>query len=377
MKIGFDGKRAVSNNTGLGNYSRLIIDVLSEFYPNNEYRLYAPKIKENARLTPLLSRENVKLLSPKTSIDRIFPALWRVSSGIVRDCSADGVELYHGLSNELPLCSMDVPSIVTIHDLIFRFYPQYYKSSIDCKIYDYKFRKACENSTRIIAVSECTKRDIVKEYGISQDKIDVVYQGCDEQFRSKCSEEQISRVRKQYNLPEGDFILFVGTIEARKNALLAVKALRKLPDDVCIVLVGRETKYAEEIKQYANKYNLEKRVLFRTIAFPDLPAVYQMARVFTYPSKYEGFGIPILESECSATPVVAATGSCLEEAGGDAAIYVHPEDVDGLADAINRAMTDEDLRNNMIVAGLAHSTKFNRPILAKGVMDVYKKVVNI
>lgn len=373
MKIGFDGKRAVCNNTGLGNYSRLVVDVLSEFYPDNEYRLYSPKVVENSRLTPLLTRQNISLLTPKTVLGRNFSGMWRISSGLARDCASDGVELFHGLSNELPLCNMDMPTVVTIHDVIFLYYPHCYKP-IDRKIYNYKFRKACENASRVIAVSECTKRDIVKEYGIPAEKVDVVYQGCDESFRRECSDEEIAAVKRKYNLPE-DFILYVGTIEERKNALLAVKALRSIPDDISIVLVGRETKYSKQIHDYVSKYGLENRVHFRVVAFRDLPAVYQMARVFTYPSRYEGFGIPILESLCSRTPVVATTGSCLEEAGGKGAIYVNPDDADGLAESLNMVMNDEVLRSEMISEGLSHSTKFDRKIMADGIMNVYRKVL--
>lgn len=375
MKIGFDAKRAVSNNTGLGNYSRLVIDVLTEFYPDEEYRLYTPKIKENSRLTELLARRGVTLVPPATACGRAMPALWRVGSGIVNDFMRDKIDLFHGLSNELPLSHIEVPSVVTIHDLIFRYYPYCYKP-IDRKIYDYKFRKACEKASHIIAVSECTKRDIVRDYGIKSEKIDVIYQGCHRNFRRKCSEEEKAVVRMRYNLPPGRFVLFVGSIEERKNALLAVKALRKLPADTHLVLVGRETPYCLKIRNYASAHNLTQRVLFRQISFNDLPAVYQSAAAFVYPSRYEGFGIPILEALCSSTPVVATTGSCLEEAGGRSSIYVDPDDDEGLADALLKAMTDDELRQRMIADGLEYSRKFAPDIMAQEIMKVYKKVLN-
>lgn len=374
MKIGFDAKRAVSNNTGLGNYSRLVIDVLTEYYPDNEYILYAPKLKHNDRLEELLPRNSIQLKGPASKIGRALPSLWRVSNGMVHDFKSDGVDLFHGLSNELPLTSIEVPTVVTIHDLIFHYFPNCY-SAIDCKIYDYKFHKACDYATRIIAVSECTKRDIVRDYGISPDKIDVVYQGCHRNFRHHSSEAEKASVRKRYRLPKGDFVLFVGSIEERKNALLAVKALRKLPGNMNLVLVGRETKYARLIHEYVDKHNLGARVFFRRVDFWDLPALYQMARVFTYPSRYEGFGIPVLESLCSSTPVVAATGSCLEEAGGKSSLYVDPDDVDGLAEAIERAATDDELRARMIADGLEYSKRFSPATMADEIISVYNKAL--
>lgn len=375
MKIGFDAKRAVNNKTGLGNYSRLVIDVLSEYYPENDYLLYAPKIKDNNRLSPLLVRNNVKLHTPHGVTGRAFSSIWRVGNGIVKDYMRDGIALFHGLSNELPLAVKDsVPSIVTIHDLIFLHFPQFYKP-IDCKIYNYKFRKACENASRIIAVSECTKRDIVNIYGIIPDKIDVVYQGCDESFKRECSQDELMAVKRKYNLPEGDFILYVGTVEERKNVLLAVKALRSMDGNTKLVIVGRETHYARQVHEYVDKYRLGSRVFFKQIHFQDLPAVYQMARAFTYPSRYEGFGIPLLEALCSGVPVVAATGSCLEEAGGPGSIYINPDDEEGLAAALTRVVGDEQLRRGMVAEGKEYAANFTRKSIAENIMNVYKKVL--
>lgn len=374
LRIGFDAKRAVSNNTGLGNYSRLVIDVLSEYYPDGEYWLYAPKIKENPRLSELLLRKNVGLHAPATASGRALSSLWRVGRGLVGDFERDGVDIFHGLSNELPLAHTDVPTVVTIHDLIFRYYPHCYKP-IDRKIYDYKFRKACESATHVIAVSECTKRDIVRDYGISPDKISVIYQGCHRNFRRKCDTSEIEAVRSRYELPQGRFVLYVGSIEERKNALLAVKALRNLPADIKLVLVGRETKYAGLIHDYVSAHGLENRVLFRRISFTDLPAAYQMASTFVYPSRYEGFGIPILEALCSSTPVVAATGSCLEEAGGKSSIYVHPDDDEALARALLSTIEDEGLRATMIADGIEHSLRFAPEVMAREIMEVYNNVL--
>lgn len=377
MRIGFDAKRAVCNNTGLGNYSRLVVDVLTEHFPHNEYLLYTPKIKHNDRLTELLARPGVTLKEPASRLGRTLPSLWRVGSGIVDDFVADGADIFHGLSNELPLTGTNVPTVVTIHDLIFRYFPDCYKA-IDRKIYDYKFRKACENATRIIAVSECTKRDVVRDYGIDPGKVDVVYQGCHRNFRRRCTPAQLAETRKRYSLPSGDFVLFVGSIEKRKNAMLAVKALRLLPQEMSLVLVGRETAYsAVTIRDYVQQHNLAGRVHFRQVAFGDLPAVYQMARVFTYPSRYEGFGIPLLEALCSGTPVVAATGSCLEEAGGPGSLYVNPDDVEGLAAAIEQASATGELRDGMIAGGYDYARRFSSAKMANEIMEVYNKALHL
>lgn len=375
MRIAFDAKRAVYNNTGLGNYSRLVIDVMSEYYPDNEYLLYTPGIKLNKGLSPILSRTNIKMVSPHGRFDKALRSIWRIW-GISESLKNNGIDLYHGLSNELPLniVSSGVPSIVTIHDLIFLRYPEYYKV-IDRKIYNYKFRAACENSSRIIAISECTKNDIVNFYNIPPEKIDVVYQGCDESFNVKCDGEFLLKIKKEYNLPD-KFLLSVGTIERRKNVLLAIKSLAGLPDNIHLVIVGRKTPYVEELQQFIRLNKLDNRVHFYTaVPFSVLPAFYQLADIFIYPSRFEGFGIPILEALGSGTPVIAATGSCLEEAGGTHSIYVDPDDTDEVINNVRELYEDTEKRNLMIREGYKYKDNFTRSRIAENIFDTYKKIL--
>ena len=208
-----------------------------------------------------------------------FRALWRTFF-IKRGLLQDGVQLYHGLSNELPvgIHRTGIRSVVTIHDLIFLRYPQYYHR-LDRIIYNRKFNYACRKADRIVAVSECTKRDIVKFYGISPEKIDVVYQGCDPVFARPVSKKEKDRVRAAYGLPER-FILSVGTIEERKNLLLAVKAVEKL-DDVHLVAIGKSTDYAKKVQDYVEAHGLENRVhIIHNLKFGDLPILYHLASLF-------------------------------------------------------------------------------------------------
>ena len=245
---------------------------------------------------------------PRSSVMKRFRALWRTFF-IKRGLLQDGVQLYHGLSNELPvgIRRTGIRSVVTIHDLIFLRYPQYYHR-LDRIIYNRKFNYACRKADRIVAVSECTKRDIVKFYGISPEKIDVVYQGCDPVFARPVSKKEKDRVRAAYGLPER-FILSVGTIEERKNLLLAVKAVEKL-DDVHLVAIGKSTDYAKKVQDYVEAHGLENRVhIIHNLKFGDLPILYHLASLFVYPSRFEGFGIPIVEALSAGVPVIASTGS--------------------------------------------------------------------
>ncbi len=375
FKIGFDAKRAARNNTGLGNYSRFIITLLTKYSPRNRYYLYTPA----SRRTRLLSQvsDHTKVCYPHTSFWRRCQSLWRIW-GVTRAIAQQRIDLFHGLSNELPLNirrAKHTRSIVTIHDLIFMRYPRYYRF-FDRMIYRYKFRKACRNADRIIAVSHCTKRDIIDYWGIPSDKIDVVYQGCADDFKRPVSEKLLRSVREKYELPE-QFILYVGSIEERKNLLLAVRALRRLNRPVKLVAIGKRTAYTQRVEQYISTHQMENSVTLLTgISTQELSAFYRLATVFVYPSFFEGFGIPILEALCCGTPVIAAKGSCLEEAGGPSSLYVDPNNPDELAQALERVLDDPHLRHRMIDEGLTHAHRFDDEQLFRNLYDVYEKTLH-
>lgn len=376
MIIGFDGKRAVSNFTGLGNYSRLVVDALAGELPDDRLLLYAPRLRQSARLARVLEHDNVEVRTPRSAAWRRAPGLWRVQRGITSDMMADGVQLFHGLSNELPLdiARAGIPTVVTIHDLIFKHFTRGYKRA-DRLIYDFKFRRAAETATRIIAVSEATRRDIISSYGIAPDKIDVVYQGCDAGFLRPVAEDEIAVVRAKYSLPER-YMVSVGTIEPRKNQMLTLAALPQLPHDVKAVIVGRATPYMDELARFVREKHLAERVVFvHDAPFADLPALYAGATVAAYTSRMEGFGIPVIEAINCGTPVVACTGTCLEEAGGPGALYVHPDDAEEMAHAVNRLLNDESLRAAMVDAGRGYVSRFTPAKFTADLLRVYRKAL--
>lgn len=372
MRIGFDAKRITHNATGLGNYSRFVVNALSEFYPDNEYILYSPSPGKEGLRNRIHPSPNVHFSYPRTFLGKKASFLWR-SGFIAKRLSKEGVDLFHGLSNELPwgLKSRGIPSVVSIHDLIFLRYPQYYKP-IDRLIYAYKFRKACEEADKIVAVSEMTKQDIGRFFHIHESKIEVVYQNCDMIFSQTTSDAQRAFVREKYRLPE-KFILCVGSMEERKNLLLAVRALKSVKGDIPLVAIGKETEYTSKVKSYIQENHLSHRaMLLHDVPFQDLPAIYQMASVFVYPSFFEGFGIPIVEALWSGVPVIAAKGSCLEEAGGDDSIYIDPHNASELASAINNILDSNSLSEIMIRSGKEYALKFSDSSIAPKLMDVYK-----
>lgn len=376
MRIGFDGKRATQNFTGLGNYSRYIIEILCRYYPYNEYVLYAPKKKSNRMLESLLTQfECITTTFPIQSYWKRLSAIWRIW-GVSRQLQKDKIQIFHGLSNELPLNirqAKDIRSVVTIHDLIFLLFPQYYPV-IDRTIYAYKFRKACQNADRIVAISECTKRDIIRLFHIPKEKIEVIYQGCDSSFQKTASVETKKKAQTEYGLPDR-YILNVGSIEERKNILLAVQAMPCLPKDVHLVIIGKRTGYTEKVERYITENNLADRIhIFSNVTFDLLPAIYQQAEVFVYPSRYEGFGIPIVEALHSGVPVIAATGSCLEEAGGPDSIYVNPDNVEEMINAFNLLLSQPGKKERMILSGKEYVKRFSEKTQGQSLFNLYQKL---
>lgn len=375
MRIAFDGKKAANNRAGLGNYSRFVIRCLAERYPDMDFDIYLNKEKDYPLLAGLNSLPNVHLRYPKYSLWRWSSTLWSLF-GLPAELKVHKPEIFHGLGNELPWNigrAGGVMSVVTIHDLIFLSYPHTY-SWIDRHLYNIKFRHACKVSDRIIAVSKCTAADIMKYYFTDRTRISVAYQGCDSSFRICCSESFKDLVRHRFSLPR-KYLLSVGTIEERKNTVLIVEAMAKIPD-IDLVLVGKRTGYTRKVVETAAALGLSDRVhILSGVGFKELPAIYQMAEVFIYPSHYEGFGIPVLEALCCGVPVIAATGSCLEEVGGDAAAYIDPDNAGMLAETVLNILNDGQLRNQMIEKGFQHSSKFTDRHLAECLMEIYESML--
>ena len=371
MKIGFDGKRAANNLTGLGNYSRSLVTHLAEFFPQNQYFVYTPKVKDHAQISRFLQIKGIKTELP----DR--PGWFWRTYGIKKQLLKDQIDLFHGLSHEIPLGIQDsgIASVVTIHDLIFLRFPQYY-GRIDRFIYQLKFRYACKHADKIIAISECTKRDLVHFFHTDPDKIEVVYQSCDDSFKSVTDQKKKQEVRDKHQLPE-KYVLNVGTIENRKNLLTLIKALPEIHPDYQLVVVGKKTAYKDLVNKEIAALGLKSRVTFlQNVPFEDLPSIYQMANAFVYPSLYEGFGIPIIEALYSGVPVIAATGSCLEEAGGENSLYVAPYDHHALSDAINKVLNSPALATVMTVKGLEYVKKFDTRALTEEMIKIYTQVIS-
>ncbi|PHI18417.1 group 1 glycosyl transferase [Lewinellaceae bacterium SD302] len=370
MHLGFDAKRLFNNFTGLGNYSRTLLRNLAEAAPENAYYLYSPKAERQDETEHFFGNPAYQVITPPAS----RRLLWR-SWGVKREISQHRLDLFHGLSHELPLGirKTGVPAVVTMHDLIYRHYPNQY-ATFDNYVYQQKFSYACENADLVVAISESTKADVQKFFGTPSEKIRVIYQSCDVRFMLERSPSAREEIADRYKLPES-FSLYVGSLIERKNLIGIVEALALLPENLrhpLVIVGGGGAAYRKKVEQRAYELGVGKLLLFRKVDFDDLPVVYQMAETFLYPSFYEGFGIPIIEALNSGVPVITSNRSSLPEAAGPDSLLIDPEDYSQIATAWQKSLEDQTLRERMIQNGRQYAKRFLAEPVTLQWLELYK-----
>lgn len=369
--VGFDAKRLFHNGTGLGNYSRSLVTSLYEKYPQNRYVLFTPTISNSDESKYFT--DNFTVVTPKT-----FSKIgWR-SRFMVSDILQENIDIYHGLSHEIPfgIENTHIKKLVTIHDLIYKFFPRDFPL-LDKKVYDIKWKNACKYADAIIATSEATKIDIVNFFDVPSYKIHVVYQTCSQIFDTKLGFQINKPILQKYSLPES-YILFVGSITDRKNIENLVYAYHAVANDIKIplVIVGNGREHLQRIKDYCNKYSLhEKIIILTTVSNIELPSLYEQAQMFVYPSKYEGFGIPIIEAFKKEVPVITSNTSCMPEIAGDAALFIEPHKVDSISNALLQLYSNQDLQQNLIQLGKQRALNFSQDNFALKTHEVYASVL--
>jgi glycosyltransferase involved in cell wall biosynthesis len=378
MRIGFEAKRATHNFRGLGNYSRGLIDGLIEYSPSEELFLYSPPIEDTRGqrwVDSLSGKANLRL--PKGKIENKLSSFWR-SFLMAADLKKDKLDIFHGLSHEIPYgLKGDMPfkKVVTMHDLIFIRYPDFFPL-IDRIVYLKKFKYACENSDLVIAICEQTKEDLIKYLGIKEQKIKVHYQSCSPAFYKSKTQLEIDKIADKYKLSKS-FILNVGAFEERKNQLNLLEAFAqaatKIEQD--LVFIGQGKKYKDNVIARINELKLNQRVhVLDSVGFEDLPAIYQAASVFCFPSLFEGFGIPIVEALFSKTPVITSYGSCFPESAGPDSYYVDPLSPESIAQGLSQVLESQSLREQMIERGLEFVQRFHQKETTSNLIKIYQQL---
>lgn len=364
MEIGFDAKRLFNNYTGLGNYSRTLVRNLQEFYPGHTYHLYSPRLPKNEHTAGFLSAP-YRPHKPKS-----MRPFWR-SHTIIKDLKRDQIQVYHGLSHQLPrgIERKNIRTVVTIHDLIHKIFPETY-ASVDRAVYDQRLKFALKSADQLVAISQHTKNDLIKYFNIDDSRISVVYQSCDPLFYEPYKPIQPAQI----DLPT-DYLLYVGAIAERKNLLNLLTAYGQVKYLPPLVLVGRGTKkYQTQLLKEARRLKIADRLVFlpNIDSTLELKAIYQNSKAFLYPSWYEGFGIPVVEATLCKVPVMTSDTSSLPEAAGPGAVMVNPFDIEHLTIGLKKVM---DMQQSTIDQNYYHALQsFDPKQCTTKMMEVYKKL---
>jgi len=375
MLIGIDASRATTaQRTGTETYSLHLIRALLDQGTGHRFRLY-------------FNQAPAPGLFPKSVETRVmpFPRLW-THVRLSREMQAAPTDVLFVPSHVLPLIHPP-RSVVTVHDLGFRYYPQAHTLFQNLYL-RWSTRYNARAATRIVADSEATRRDLLRAYAVPADRIVVVYPGRDESLAPVTDPQIVDAARARYGLSTR-YILYVGTLHPRKNLVRLVKAFAALlgsldstPEhradgtldgdgELQLVLAGQKGWLYEEIFGEVRKLGLEDRVVF-TGYMPeaDLPSVLSGALAFVFPSLYEGFGLPVLEAMACGIPVVCSNVSSLPEVGGDAALLIDPLDVEALAGAMYQVISDEALRDKLVEGGMEQIRRFSWRQCASQVLEV-------
>ena len=293
----------------------------------------------------------------------------------VQPTLANQFDLFHALAYVTPFFTRK-PTVVTIHDLSFLRSPDRFRFANRTYLRLFT-RLSVQRATRLIAVSQHTKKDVMKVYGLPADKIDVVYSGLDAHFK-RAPKQEIADFRAAHGLPD-NFILYLGTIEPRKNLSTLIRAYAKVhPAGVKLVCAGGRGWLYQDVFQTVEELRLTREVIFPGfIPDHDLPLWYSAADIFVYPSAYEGFGLPVIEALACGAPTITTNASSLPEAAGDAALMVPPDDTAALADSLTQLLNDPTLRSELVAKGYKQADRFNWRTAACQTAQVYAKALGL
>lgn len=359
---------------GVSRYIEFLLADLPRVAPDEEFHVFAgPDAAHGRDQLPRELRWSLSRLPTERPPVRI---LWEQVAGPVA-LGRQRIDVAHAPVNVAPLLTR-VPTVVTVHDLAFRIYPEQYPAA-KRRYLDAMTRRSVRRAARVIAVSENTRQDVIRLYGVPPERVVVVPNGVPSDLAPVDDRAALQALRDRHGLPE-EFILFVGTLQPRKNLVGLLRAFGRLRDRVQapLVVVGAPGWQYQPIFDEAQALGVADRVVFAGYAAPEeLRLWYSAATVFIYPSLYEGFGLPVLEAMACGAPVITSSTSSLPEVVGDAALLVDPTDLDAIAGSLERVLREPQLRRTLRQRGLARAREFGWERTARETVAVYRAVAGV
>ncbi len=363
MRLGLDARLTYYTRAGISRYIRRLAAELPPLDPQNDYLiLHSRKARESLPMPPNARRANCWTPSHhRFERAALAVEVWPL-----------GLRLLHS-PDFIPPLDGRWKSVITVHDLTFLHYPQFLTAE-SRRYYNGQIQAAVRRADAILADSAATRHDLVALLGVPEARITVVHLAADEDYRPQ-PPEAVRDVLEKHRLPS-EYLLFVGTLEPRKNVHGLLRALAALPDGPPLVLAGRRGWLFDQAQSLISDLKLEDRVhLLEEFPAGDLPALYTGASVFVLPSHYEGFGLPVLEAMACGTPVVIADRASLPEIAGEAALRVDPDDPASIAGAIERALHDRDCRESLVARGFEQVRQFSWRRTAEQTLAVYRRLL--
>jgi len=348
-RFGYDQKTGLPRRVGSGEYCYQLLKNLHKIDKKNNYIIYLPQYP-TADLPKESQNWRYKIVRP-----RKFWTLFGLSLEFLLRRSRPDV--FFSPTHYLPIFAPS-RSVISILDVSYIKFPELFKSTDLNQLIKWT-KYSVKKAKTIFTISQASKDDIIKEYGIPGYRIAVTYPGTKKVSGIKYKVLGMSELKEKYGI-KGDYILFVGTLQPRKNVSCLIEAFSKLNQDIELVIIGKKGWLYEEILEAPKKYKVENKVKFLDfVSDEDLPAFYKNAICFVLPSLYEGFGLPVLEAMKYGCPVVTSNVSSLPEAGGDAALYVDPQNVDDIKNKLELIVNKPELRKELIAKGYKQVKKFS------------------
>ncbi|MBN2382865.1 glycosyltransferase family 4 protein [bacterium] len=376
MNVGFDGKRFFKNTSGLGRYSRTLIKGLLQLPQDNNFKITLFRPKGEVRFQPPTDQRLRVVQAHYVLPGDLGNGLWRFLR-LPAVIEQEKCTLFHGPSHVIPP-KITCPTVVTMFDLIFLRYPAYFRRW-DRTYYRVSFRKSARTADHIISISESTKADLIAFFEIDPAKITVIYPGFDDVFQP-LDEPMLANIRRKYDLPQ-QYILYVGTIEPRKNVLGLAKAFDTISasgaisSECYLLIAGQKGWFYDDVFKGIDRLQTKSKIRFLGPVYGrELAGLYQGATVMAYPSLYEGFGYPVIEAMSLHVPVLTSRTSSLLEAGGDAAHLVDPLDLDEIGHGLTRIINDHEYRQALVDRGTRHVTRFSPQNMAQQTFALYQKI---